>query len=193
MRDRTLPAQGLYDPRAEHDACGFGFVADVLGRASHAIVKDALKVLVNLEHRGASGSEKDTGDGAGILTQIPHGFLRNRCRALGFELPPAGDYGVGMLFLPADVDRLACERILETAAVEEGQKVLGWRDVPTDNASLGAIARASQPVIRQVFLQRGDLPAAGDDFERKLYVIRRLAEKRVSRHDSQPPARPAAV
>ncbi len=176
-----FPAQGLYDPRAEHDACGFGFVADVQGRATHRIVRDTLQVLANLEHRGASGSEKDTGDGAGILTQIPHGFLAHRCRALGFELPAPGDYGVGMLFLPADVDRLSCERILETAAVEEGQRVLGWRDVPTDNASLGATARASQPVIRQVFLQRGESTAAGDAFERKLYVIRRLAEKRVSR------------
>ncbi len=176
-----VPAQGLYDPRAEHDACGFGFVADVQGRASHAIVRDALQVLANLEHRGASGSEKDTGDGAGILTQIPHGFLQARCRALGFELPAPGDYGVGMLFLPADVDRLSCERILEAAAVEEGQRNLGWRDVPTDNASLGATARGSQPVIRQVFLGRGPGTAAGDPFERKLYVIRRLAEKRVSR------------
>ena len=180
---RSVPVlnQGLYDSAREHDSCGFGFVVDVQGRASHAIVKDALQVLVNLEHRGASGSEKDTGDGAGILTQIPHAFLVNRCRALGFGLPEPGDYGVGMLFLPADVDRLVCERILEDSATEEGMRVLGWRDVPTDNAALGATARASQPVIRQVFLQRNPGLAAGDDFERKLFVVRRLAEKRVSR------------
>ncbi|MBI4912310.1 MAG: glutamate synthase large subunit [Acidobacteria bacterium] len=178
------PAQhlGLYDSAREHDACGFGFVADQQGRPSHAIVRDALQVLVNLEHRGASGSERDSGDGAGILTQVPHAFLAARCRQLGFELPAPEDTGVGMLFLPVDATcRLACERILEQAAAEEGQRVLGWREVPTDNASLGATARASQPVIRQVFLGRGEGTQAGEEFERRLYVIRRLAEKRVSR------------
>jgi glutamate synthase (ferredoxin) len=157
-------------------------VADTKGRPSHDIVRKALQVLCNLEHRGASGSEKSTGDGAGILTQIPHAFLASRCRPTGLELPAPGKYGVGMLFLPPDDrNRHACERILEEAVEEEGQRVLGWRDVPTDNASLGVTARTSQPVIRQVFIARGPQMATEDDFERKLYVIRRLAEKRVSR------------
>jgi glutamate synthase (ferredoxin) len=181
-RHRPIQTQGLYDPTQEHDACGFGFVADTQGRPSHEIVRKTLQVLCNLEHRGASGSEKSTGDGAGILTQIPHAFLAARCRATGVELPGQGDYGVGMLFLPPDDrNRHACERILEEAAIGEGQRVLGWRDVPTDNASLGVTARTSQPVIRQVFIARGAQTAAGDAFERKLFVIRRLAEKRVSR------------
>ena len=181
-RQRPIQTQGLYDPTQEHDSCGFGFVADTKGRPSHEIVRKTLQVLCNLEHRGASGSEKSTGDGAGILTQIPHAFLAARCRPTGVELPSPGEYGVGMLFLPPDDrNRHACERILEEAAEEEGQRVLGWRDVPTDNASLGVTARISQPVIRQVFIARGSQTAAGDDFERKLYVIRRLAEKRVSR------------
>ena len=181
-RHRPIQTQGLYDPSQEHDSCGFGFVADTKGRPSHDIVRKALQVLCNLEHRGASGSEKSTGDGAGILTQIPHAFLASRCRPTGLELPAPGKYGVGMLFLPPDDrNRHACERILEEAVEEEGQRVLGWRDVPTDNASLGVTARTSQPVIRQVFIARGPQMATEDDFERKLYVIRRLAEKRVSR------------
>ena len=181
-RHRPIQTQGLYDPTQEHDSCGFGFVVDTKGRPSHEIVRKTLQVLCNLEHRGASGSEKSTGDGAGILTQVPHDFLAARCRPMGVELPTQGEYGVGMLFLPPDDrNRHACERILEEAAEGEGQRVLGWRDVPTDNASLGVTARISQPVIRQVFIARGSQTTAGDDFERKLYVIRRLAEKRVSR------------
>jgi glutamate synthase (NADPH) large chain len=181
-RHRPIQTQGLYDPSQEHDSCGFGFVADTKGRPSHDIVRKTLQVLCNLEHRGASGSEKSTGDGAGILTQIPHAFLAARCRATGVELPAPGDYGVGMLFLPPDDrNRRACERILEEATEGEGQRVLAWRDVPTDNATLGVTARTSQPVIRQVFIARGAQTSTGDAFERKLYVIRRLAEKRVSR------------
>src|ERR1035438_1075447 len=177
-----IQTQGLYDPTQEHDSCGFGFVADTKGRPTHDIVRKALQVLCNLEHRGASGSEKATGDGAGILTQIPHAFLASRCGSMGVDLPAPGEYGVGMLFLPPDDrNRHTCERILEDVAETEGQRVLGWRDVPTDNAHLGASARASQPVIRQIFIGRGPETAAGDAFERKLYVIRRLAEKRVSR------------
>ena len=150
-RHRPIQTQGLYDPTQEHDSCGFGFVVDTKGRPSHEIVRKTLQVLCNLEHRGASGSEKSTGDGAGILTQVPHDFLAARCRPMGVELPTQGEYGVGMLFLPPDDrNRHACERILEEAAEGEGQRVLGWRDVPTDNASLGVTARISQPVIRQV-------------------------------------------
>ena len=174
--------QGLYDPQNEKDACGFGFVVDIQGRASHDIVEKALTVLMNLEHRGAVGAEKNTGDGAGILLQVPHGFLRERCGKLGFALPGAGQYGLGMVFLPPSAEgRAACERIFEETVRAEGQFVLGWRDVPTDNSGLGPSARASQPVIRQIFVGRGEGVPGLAAFERKLYVIRRLVEKKVSR------------
>jgi len=180
--DGTPPAQGLYDPRFEHDSCGFGFVVDIQGRRSHAIVRDALTVLVNLEHRGASGSEKNTGDGAGLLTQIPHAFLEKAAHAAGIRLPGAGQYGAGMVFLPADpAGRDACVRLFERTAAEEGIPLLGWRTVPTDNATLGATAKASQPEIRQVFLGRSERLAEDLAFERRLYVMRRLVEKAVSR------------
>jgi glutamate synthase (ferredoxin) len=176
------PRQGLYDPAFEHDSCGFGFVVDLKARPCHDIVRKALQVLSNLEHRGATGYEKNTGDGAGLLLQVPHGFLAARCRGLGFELPAPGDYAVGAVFLPQDpASRQDCVRRLESVVAEEGQSVLGWREVPTDNATLGTTARASQPAIRQVFVRRADGTPAGDAFERKLYVIRRLVEKSVSR------------
>jgi glutamate synthase (NADPH/NADH) large chain len=183
MSETGYPAkQGLYDPQYEKDACGFGFVVDLKGRASHDIVAKALQVLVNLEHRGAVGAEKDTGDGAGILLQVPHTFLRERCGKLGIALPAAGQYGVGMVFLPPGAEgRAACERIVEETIRVEGQRLLGWRDVPTDQASLGPSARSSQPVIRQVFVGRGEGLADDLAFERRLYVIRRQVEKKVSR------------
>jgi len=174
--------QGLYDPQHEHDACGFGFVCDIQGRKSHDIVQKALTVLVNLEHRGAAGSEKNSGDGAGLLCQIPHRFLEGAAAAAGVKLPPPGHYGVGIVYLPQqESSRRACEKMVEDVVAEEGQIVLGWRDVPSDNGSLGPTARASQPAIRQVFVGRG--PGCRDEaaFERKLYVIRRLVEKAVSR------------
>ena len=143
------PKQGLYDPSLEHDACGFGFVADIKGRASHGIVSSALEVLNNLEHRGATGAEKDTGDGAGILFQIPQAFFARECDRLGIRLPAFGKYGVGMVFLPPDVaGREEIQRHFAQIVETEGQKILGWRDVPTDNARLGATARAHQPAIR---------------------------------------------
>ena len=155
-------AQGLYDPRNERDACGFGFVADIQGRKSHDIVEKALTVLVNLEHRGAVGAEKNTGDGAGILFQTPHDFLTRECTTLGITLPKPGAYAAGMVFLPPNPEgRAACERIFEETVTSEGQQLLGWRDVPTDNHSLSPTARASQPVIRQVFVARGALIARG--------------------------------
>jgi glutamate synthase (NADPH) large chain len=174
--------QGLYDPQHEKDACGFGFVVDLKGRASHDIVAKALEVLVNLEHRGATGAEKNTGDGAGILFQTPHAFLGAEAGKLGLKLPKAGEYACGMVFLPPnDAGRDACQRTFEEVVRQEGQTVLGWRDVPTDNAALGPTAKASQPVIRQIFVGRGAGTADEAAFERKLYVIRRLVEKKVSR------------
>ncbi|MFL5438094.1 MAG: glutamate synthase central domain-containing protein, partial [Myxococcales bacterium] len=176
------PRQGLYDPALEHDSCGFGFVADIKGRPSHEIVMQALEVLLNLEHRGATGAEKDTGDGAGILLQMPHAFLARECQKLGIDLPPPGRYGAGMVFLPpSEGGREAIGKLFEDTVRAEGQHLLGWRDVPTENSSLGGTAKASQPIIRQVFIGRGDDIPDVAAFERRLYVIRRLVEKKVSR------------
>jgi len=174
--------QGLYDPSLEHDSCGFGFVVDIKGRPSHEIVVKALEVLCNLEHRGATGAEKETGDGAGILLQTPHAFLEAACGKLGLTLPGRGRYGVGTVFLPpSEHGRDAIYRLFDETVRDEGQQLLGWRDVPTDNSTLGGSAKASQPVIRQIFIGRGgELPDEAA-FERKLYVIRRLLEKKVSR------------
>jgi glutamate synthase (ferredoxin) len=171
------PAQGLYDPAHEHDACGVGFVVDIKGRKSHAIVTQALTVLKNLLHRGACGCEVNTGDGAGILIQMPHAFLARECDRLGWSLPAPGYYGTGLVFLPRDpAERALCESILERIVGEEEQRVLGWRDVPTDDAPVGPSARAAEPAIRQIFVGRS--PAVPDRaaFERKLYVIRKRAE-----------------
>ena len=167
------PKQGLYNPAFEHDACGIGFVVHIKGQRSHQIVKQALTVLENLDHRGACGCEENTGDGAGILMQIPHGFLQAVCAETGIQLDP-GQYGVGMIFLPPDTEqRQVCQERIEAVVRAEGQEVLGWRDVPTNNSDLGNAAKACEPVIRQVFI--GKNAALQDDmaFERKLYVIRR--------------------
>lgn len=177
------PKQGLYDPGFEHDACGIGFVANIKGNKSNEIVRQAITILVNLDHRGARGSEANTGDGAGILMQIPHTFLVKECSKEGINLPPAGEYGVGMLFLPQDAgQREKCEQILETVVREEGQTLLGWRTVPTDNFTLGETAKSAQPFIRQVFI--GLSPEVKDkmSFERKLYVIRKRAKKEVRKN-----------
>jgi glutamate synthase (NADPH) large chain len=183
MSEAAYPSkQGLYDPALEHDSCGFGFVVDIKGRPSHEIVVKALEVLCNLEHRGATGAEKDTGDGAGILLQTPHAFLAGECDKRGIRLPGHGQYGVGMVFLPSsEPGRDAINRLFDETIRDEGQKMLGWRDVPTDNAALGATAKSSQPVIKQIFIGRGDGLQDDAAFERKLYVIRRLVEKKVSR------------
>src|SRR5712692_9026459 len=134
--------QGLYDPRYEHDACGIGFVVNIKGEKSHEIVQQALTVLQNLDHRGACGCEDNTGDGAGILLQVPHKLLSRVCREAGIKLPDeSGDWGVGMIFLPSDkAERRHCEEALERIVAEEGQVFLGWRDVPVDNSPLGATA-----------------------------------------------------
>ncbi|HTM08067.1 MAG TPA: glutamate synthase central domain-containing protein, partial [Verrucomicrobiae bacterium] len=178
MKKSGLPEkQGLYDPRREHDACGVGFVVNIKGERSHQIVQQAITVLENLDHRGACGCEENTGDGAGILLQVPHAFFQDACNGLGFKLPDPGEYGVGMIFLPdARAVRQRCEKTLEKIIAEEGQKVLGWRKVPTDNMYLGDTAKASEPFIRQVFIGRGKEIEDDLAFERKLYVIRRRAE-----------------
>ena len=179
--DKEPHQQGLYDPSFEHDACGVGFIANVKGRRSHAIVADGLTILANMAHRGARGSEPNTGDGAGILIQIPHEFLAAETIKLGFQLPSSGEYGVGMLFLPRDAARrAACEAAFAGIVAAESQRLLGWRDVPVDNRDLGATAARSEPFMRQVFIGRGEnLVADPLAFERKLFVIRRLAEKQI--------------
>ena len=141
--------QGLYDPKYEHDACGIGFVVDVKGRPSNKILRHGLTILCNMAHRGATGSEANTGDGAGILLQLPDGFFRQVSAPAGIQLPPAGHYGAGMVFLPQEAGRRKAVEERLTALVEaEGQRLLGWRDVPTDNSSLGEGARVGEPVIR---------------------------------------------
>ncbi|MFJ5225971.1 glutamate synthase large subunit [Streptomyces sp. NPDC088400] len=170
MDGRPAP-QGMYDPRNEHDACGVGFVATLTGVASHALVEQALTVLRNLEHRGATGSEPDSGDGAGILLQVPDAFLRE---VAGFDLPEAGAYAVGIGFLPADDATAAVSRI-ETIAAEEGLTVLGWREVPVAPELLGATARSTMPAFRQLFVADGT--STGIALDRKAFVLRKRAER----------------
>ncbi len=172
--------QGLYDPQFEHDSCGVGFVVNMKGRKSHDLVADALQILVNLDHRGACGCETNTGDGAGILMQVPHDFLVKVTSPLGFKLPAAGQYGLGMLFMPPNpTERETIKTIMARIVADEGQTLLGWRDIPTDNSSLGNGAKNSEPFMMQLFIGRN--PAIKDDaaFERKLYVIRKIAEQAV--------------
>ncbi len=175
-RNGIPAAQGLYDPAREHDACGIGFVASVRGEKSHDIIRKGIQVLLNLAHRGACGCDPETGDGAGVLIQIPHKFYARECAKLGFELPLPGSYGVGMTFLPVEKHaRLQCEGILERIVREEGLSVLGWRDMPVYASAIGRVARASQPYIQQLFVGRA--PGLDEDaFERKLYVVRKRAE-----------------
>jgi len=155
---RHLPParQGMYDPANEHDACGLGFIAHIKGKASHAIVTQGLQILKNLTHRGATGADPLQGDGAGILVQLPDAFLRRACGRQGLTLPALGQYGVGMVFLPKEpASRMACEQEIERAVAGEGQLLLGWRDVPTDNSGLSERTKDVEPVIRQVFIARG--------------------------------------
>ena len=168
------PSQGLYDPAHEHDSCGTGFVVNIKGEKSHDIVEKGLEVLRNLEHRGACGCDPLTGDGAGILMQVPDEFLRRECAALRITLPASGEYGVGMVFMPLDVaKRNACEEIFERVVRDEGQHVLGWRTVPVDESQCGDIARQGMPSIRQIFIGRGTDIGDEETLERKLYVIRK--------------------
>ena len=180
MRTTPPPKQGLYDPQFEHDSCGIGFVVNMKGSKSHQLVADGLRILMNLDHRGAVGCEPNTGDGAGILIQTPHEFLVKEAAKLGFKLPAFGEYGVGMLFLPRNpLERNGVKTAFAKIVSAEGQTLVGWRDVPTDNSSLGKTAVAAEPHMAQVFIGRN--PALKDEaaFERKLYVIRKLAEQKI--------------
>jgi glutamate synthase (NADPH) large chain len=178
-RNGLPSAQGLYNPAYEHDACGIGFVASIPGHKSHDIIRKGIQVLLNLTHRGACGCDPETGDGAGVLIQIPHKFFIRECQKLGFTLPEPGGYAVGMTFLPVEKHpRLQCEGILERIVQEEGLRLLGWRDTPTYASAIGRVARASQPYIQQIFV--GCEPGMDEDaFERKLYVVRKRAENEV--------------
>src|SRR5580692_12384268 len=173
--------QGLYDPRNEHDACGMGFVASIKGQKSHNIIEKGIQILINLTHRGACGCDPETGDGAGVLIQIPHKFFAREAAELGFTLPAPGEYGIGMVFLPVEPhQRLQTEGIIERIVKEEGLRLLGWRDTPIQGAAIGRVARASQPYIEQVFISRGaeagSTALTTDELERKLYIVRKRAE-----------------
>src|SRR5688572_16439110 len=168
--------EGLYRPSEEHDACGVGFVANIKGARSHQIVRSALDLLINLEHRGACGSDPDTGDGAGILIQMPDRFFR---RTVTFDLPPEGAYGAVLVFLPHDAaTRTNCNAIVARIVNDEGQTLLGWRDVPIALAKIGNTAASVAPVFEQLFVGNRE-PGTGnpDNFERKLYVIRKRIER----------------
>jgi glutamate synthase (ferredoxin) len=181
-------AQGLYDPAHERDACGVGFLVDMKGRRSHAIVRQALQVLINLAHRGACGCEENTGDGAGILVQVPDAFLRKVAPA---PLPPAGEYGVGLVFLPHEpTSRAAIVDLFARIIADEGQTLIGWREVPTDDRLVGPSAVAVEPAFAQVFIGRG-AELSGERFERKLYVIRKRMENEVDALAIEPAARKA--
>ncbi len=181
-REIAIAAEsGLYDPAREHDACGVGFVAHIAGQKSHGIVEQGLKILENLDHRGAVGADPLMGDGAGILIQIPDEYYRAEMATLGVTLPPPGEYGVGMIFLPKEhASRLACVQELERAVRTEGQVVIGWRDVPVDGEMpMSPAVRAKEPVLRQIFIGRGPGLIVPDALERKLYVIRKTASSAI--------------
>ncbi|MFH1640490.1 MAG: glutamate synthase central domain-containing protein, partial [Candidatus Omnitrophota bacterium] len=174
---RIPKKQGLYDPRFEHDSCGVGFVCDVKGRKSNSIVRQGLEVLTRLSHRGAVGADPKTGDGAGILIQIPHSFFEKECAKNGISLPAPGAYGVGLVFLPVNQrEQKFCMHVFQKIVTQERQIFFGWRDVPLNNSIIGKTAQATEPVIRQIFIGRSENIKADLDFERKLYVIRKQIE-----------------
>src|SRR5215208_6170851 len=174
--DPGLPAaSGLYDPALDKDSRGVGFIADIKGRKSHQIVHDALTILVNLEHRGAVGADPRAGDGAGILVQMPHKFFAKKAAEIGIALPQPGHYAVGYVFMPRDPEwRQAILDIYREVVAQEGLVLLGWRDVPTDNASLGAMVLPTEPVHMQVFIARPKEIASESEFERRLYILRKV-------------------
>src|SRR5262245_59247284 len=168
-------ASGLFDPRREYDACGVGFIADLKGNRSHQLIRDALAILQNLEHRGAVGADPIAGDGAGILIQIPDAFMRQECGALGIKLPKPGHYAVGHIFMPQDERlRAHCERVWTRIIREEGLEFLGWRSVPVDNSCLSEMVKAVEPVHRHLFIARPKAMKEQQEFERRLYVIRKV-------------------
>ena len=180
MQNNYPPAQGLYDPDYEHDSCGVGFVADIKGRKSHAIIENGLEILKKLVHRGACGCEENTGDGVGILLQMPHKFFSRVCRDSKIDLPDYGYYGAALVFLPNDAGQSRqCQGIIEKIIIDEGQTVLGWRNVPTDDSSLGPTAKSGEPTFKQIFVGRSASLKDEAAFERKLYVIRKLAENAI--------------
>jgi glutamate synthase (ferredoxin) len=171
--------QGLYDPSTEHDACGVGFVVNIKGQKSRAIVENALTILKNLLHRGACGCEENTGDGVGILIQKPHKFFLRVCKEIGFDLPDHESYGAGLVFLPVDVAQSKrCQEIFEKVVEEEGQHLLGWRDVPIDDSTLGPTAKDGEPTFKQIFIGKND-SLNSEAFDRKLYVIRKRVENAI--------------
>ena len=161
-------AHGLYDPALDKDSCGVGFIADIKGRKSHQLIEDGLRILCNLEHRGAVGADPRMGDGAGILVQIPHKFFAKKTAELGFKLPPAGEYAVGYLFMPQDPNwRQIIRDIYAEVIAREKLTLLGWRDVPTDNSTLGESVKPTEPKHMQVFIGRGKKKISEDEFERR--------------------------
>jgi glutamate synthase domain-containing protein 2/glutamate synthase domain-containing protein 1/glutamate synthase domain-containing protein 3 len=184
------PAQGLYHPQYEHDACGVGFLCHIKGKASNAIVLQALQMLENMNHRGACGCEPDSGDGAGILVRLPDAFLRRKCTELGILLPPLNQYGVANVFMPQDmVQRNECQRILEKVVSDYGMITLGWRDVPVDNRHIGPTPKRCEPRIRQIFVGMGSSFYNRRDFDRRLYLVRQRAENNIEFSSLPPDAR----
>src|SRR5260221_2073645 len=179
---RTNLAEGLYDPLHEKDSCGVGFIVNLKNQKSHRIIEDGLKILDNLEHRGAVGADPKMGDGAGMLVQLPHAFFAKEAKRLGFALPAPGAYAVGFIFMPKDATmRAAMEKIVAEVIEEEGQKLLGWRDVPSNSATLSSAPEiaVTEPAHRQVFIGKGPGVTDEDDFERKLYILRKVISARI--------------
>src|SRR5882724_10280553 len=167
-------AEGMYDPSLEKDSCGVGFIANIKGKKSHQIVSDAISILCNLEHRGAVGADPRAGDGAGILVQIPHAFFKRKAAEIGFQLPEPGDYAIGALFMPKETAwRKVIQSIIAQEIKNEGLMLLGWRNVPTDNSSLGETVKPTEPACMQVFIGRNGTAKSEDDFERRLYILRK--------------------
>jgi len=172
--DWRPPAEGLYDLSMEKDSCGVGFIANIKGKKSHQIVSDAISILCNLEHRGAVGADPRAGDGAGILVQIPHAFFVRKAAEIGFQLPEPGHYAIGALFMPKETAwRKVIQSIIAEQIKEEGLILLGWRDVPSDNASLGVTVKPTEPYHMQVFIGRNGVGKTADDFERRLDILRK--------------------
>src|SRR5436190_19072701 len=174
---------GLFDPAQEKDSCGVGFIADIKGRKSHKIVEDALTILLNLEHRGAVGADPRAGDGAGILVQIPHKFFARKAKEIGITLPKPGEYGIGALFMPRDAERRELVRkTFEEVAARESLSILGWRtDIPINNSTLGETVKPTEPFHMQVFIGKGTKKITEDEFERRLYILRKAISATIYR------------